>query len=76
MPYNKLMTLQNIDFNRKNLTIMGVKFPDAVSLDLAASAIASNMYEGFKPTPYTIALIRDYNSGAISLSELVKIIKK
>ena len=39
------MTLQNIDFNRKNLTIMGVKFPDAISLDLAASAIASNMYE-------------------------------
>ena len=55
---------------------MGVKFPDAVSLDLAASAIASNMYEGFKPTPHTITLIRDYNTGAISLSELVKIIKK
>lgn len=69
------MTLNNIDFDRKNLTIMGIKFPDALSLELTANAIASNMYEGFCPTPKLIELYRDYRIGKLSSTDLVKGIK-
>ena len=36
-----------ISIDRKNLTIMGVSFPDLATLDRTANAIGSNMYEGF-----------------------------
>lgn len=65
-----------IETDRKNLTIMGVKFEDLKTLESAANAIGSNMFEGFKPTPKGIEIIRDYVTGKISLSELVAFAKQ
>ena len=61
-----------IDIDRKKLTIMGVKFSDINTLESTANAIGSNMFEGFKPTPKGIEIIRDYVVGKITLSELIK----
>ena len=60
-----------IEIDRNNLTIMGVKFTDLRTLESTANAIGSNMFEGFKPTPKGIEIIRDYVIGKISLSQLV-----
>jgi len=62
---------KTIEIDRNNLTIMGVKFADLRTLESTANAIGSNMFEGFKPTPKGIEIIRDYVIGKISLSELV-----
>ena len=64
-----------IDIDRKNLTIMGVKFSDLKTLESTANAIGSNMFEGFKPTPKSVEIIRDYVIGKITLSELIKFAK-
>ncbi|MCH7414188.1 antitoxin VbhA family protein [Belliella sp. R4-6] len=61
-----------IEIDRNNLTIMGVKFSDLKTLESTANALGSNMFEGFKPTPKGVEIIRDYVSGKISLGELVK----
>lgn len=60
-----------IEIDRNNLTIMGIKFSDIKTLESTANALGSNMFEGFKPTPKGIVIIRDYVMGKISLSELV-----
>jgi hypothetical protein len=60
-----------IEVDRNNLTIMGVKFADLRTLESTANALGSNMFEGFKPTPKGIEIIRDYVTGKISLSQLV-----
>ena len=60
-----------IEIDRNNLTIMGIKFSDLNTLENTANALGSNMFEGFKPTPKGIEIIRDYVTGKISLSELV-----
>ena len=60
-----------IEIDRNNLTIMGVKFTDLRTLESTANAIGGNMFEGFKPTPKGIEIIRDYVTGKISLSQLV-----
>jgi putative transcriptional regulator len=60
-----------IEIDRTELTIMGVPFGDLLTLERTATALGSNMFEGFKPTPKGIMIIRDYVTGAISLSELV-----
>ena len=39
-----------IQIDKKNLTIMGVAFPDLATLNNTANAIGSNMFEGFEPT--------------------------
>ncbi|MFN7312493.1 MAG: antitoxin VbhA family protein [Bacteroidota bacterium] len=65
-----------IEIDRDNLTIMGVKFSDLNTLERTASAIGSNMFEGFKPTPKGVEIIRDYVTGKISLSELVVFAKQ
>jgi hypothetical protein len=62
-----------IEIDRTNLTIMGVEFPDLLTLESTAHAIGSNMFEGFKPTPKGIEIIRDYISGRVSLSELIRL---
>ena len=62
---------KTIDIDRTNLTIMGVKFADFKTLEGTANALGSNMFEGFKPTPKGIVIIRDYVMGKISLNELV-----
>ena len=64
-----------IDIDRNNLTIMGVKFSNLKILESTANAIGSNMFEGFKPTPKSIEIIRDYMIGKITLLELIKIAK-
>ena len=45
------MAYKPIEIDRQNLTIMGVRFPDLDTLNSAANAIGSNMFEGFEPTP-------------------------
>tara|TARA_R110001583_G_C5547499_1_gene399992 strand:- start:670 stop:891 length:222 start_codon:yes stop_codon:yes gene_type:complete len=64
-----------IDIDRNNLTIMGVKFSNLKTLESTANAIGSNMFEGFKPTPKSVEIIRDYVIGKITLSELIKFAK-
>lgn len=61
-----------IEIDRTNLTIMGVQFSDLNTLEGTANALGSNMFEGYKPTPKGIEIIRDYVMGKITLSELVK----
>jgi len=65
-----------IDIDRKKLTIMGVKFSDLKTLESTANAIGSNMFEGYKPTPKGIEIIRDYVIGKITLTELIKFAKE
>jgi putative transcriptional regulator len=64
-----------IPVDRENLTIMGVRFPDLDTLNSAACAIGSNMYEGFEPTESSIALIRDYITNKITFVQFVKTAK-
>lgn len=68
--------LHTIEIDRVNLTIMGVKFSDLKTLENTANALGSNMFEGFKPTPKGIEIIRDYVTGKILLNELVKLAKQ
>ena len=64
-----------IEIDRKNLTIMGVKFSNLKSLESTAYAIGSNMFEGFNPTPKGVEIIRDYINGKNTLSEFIKFAK-
>ena len=64
-----------IEIDRNNLTIMGVRFSNLKILESTANAIGSNMFEGFKPTPKGVEIIRDYVIGKITLSELIKLAK-
>ena len=66
---------KTIEINRNKLTILGVKFPDLRTFEITANAIGNNMFEGFEPTQKGIEIIRDYLSGKISLSELIKFAK-
>jgi len=65
-----------IEIDRKNLTIMGVRFSNLETLESTANAIGSNMFEGFEPTSKTIEIIRDYVIGKITLTELMKFAKE
>jgi len=60
-----------IQIDRKNLTIMGVSFPDLATLDSTANAIGSNMFEGFEPTEKLIRLYLDFKTGKIGNSQLL-----
>ena len=64
-----------IEIDRNNLTIMGVRFSNLKTLESTANGIGSNMFEGFKPTPKGVEIIRDYVIGKITLSELIKFAK-
>lgn len=55
-----------IDIDRKNLTIMGVKFSDINTLENTANAIGTNMFEGFEPTIELIQLYVNWKSGLVS----------
>ncbi len=57
---------KTIDIDRKNLTIMGVKFSDSKTLESTANAIGTNMFEGFEPTKELIQLYVDWKAGIIS----------
>ena len=67
--------LNTIEVDRRNLTIMGVKFSDLKTSESIESALGSYMFERFKPTKKGIEIIRDYVTGKIILSELVKFAK-
>ncbi len=58
--YNPLKT------DRENISIMGVKFPDLVSLEATTKAIGSNMHEGFEPSPALIQLYLEWKQGRIN----------
>jgi putative transcriptional regulator len=60
-----------LDINRENLTIMGVEFPDLKSLESAANAIGSNMFEGFEPTSELVQLYIDLKNKLISDSDFL-----
>jgi putative transcriptional regulator len=70
------MPYKPIEVDRKNLTIMGVPFPDLAALESAANAIGSNMFEGFEPTPKSIAIIRDYITEKITFADIIQIAKE
>ena len=72
----RLDMFNTIDIDRNKLTIMGVKFSDLKTLESTANAIGSNMFEGYKPTPKGIEIIRDYVVGKITLTEFIKIAKE
>lgn len=59
---------QAIEIDRKNLTIMGVKFSDLKTLESTANAIGTNMFEGFEPTKELIQIYVDWKTGLISES--------
>ncbi|MDR1832345.1 MAG: antitoxin VbhA family protein [Fusobacteriaceae bacterium] len=65
MPYTA------ITIDRNALTIMDVPFPDLETLENAAEAIGSNMFEGYHPTKRGIEIIRDYCLGKMSFEQLV-----
>ncbi len=67
---------KTIEIDRNKLTIMGVKFSNLKTLETTANAIGSNMFEGFEPTHKGVEIIRDYVTGKISLSELIKFAEK
>ena len=69
------MTYKPIEIDRKNLTLMGVCFPDLETLDNTANAIGSNMFEGFEPTKKSVEIIRDYVMGKVTILELAQIAK-
>ena len=70
------MAFTPIAVDRDAMTIMGVPFPDKGSLNRAANALGSNMYEGFEPTPGLVELYRDFVFGKIEPSKLVSLIKE
>jgi putative transcriptional regulator len=65
-----------IDIDRNNLTIMGVRFPDLATLDSAASAIGSNMFEGFEPTEKLIRLYLDYKTGKVKDAQFLAALRE
>ena len=70
MPYT------SIDINRRNLTIMGVQFPNLETLESAAEAIGSNMFEGFRPTRKGVEIIRDYCLDKLTFAELATLARE
>lgn len=62
---------KTIDIDRKNLTLMGVKFSDLKSLENTAKAIGTNMFEGFEPTKELVQLYLDWKTGTISDADLL-----
>jgi putative transcriptional regulator len=69
------MPYKPIPIDRDNLSIMGVQFPDLETLNSAADAIGTNMFEGYEPTPRGIAIIRDYLLDKITINDVIKLAK-
>ena len=63
---------KTIEIDRKNLTILGVKFSDIESLEITANAIGANMFEGFEPTKELIQLYIDWKTGIVSDTKLIE----
>jgi putative transcriptional regulator len=69
------MAYQPIDINYEDLTIMGVAFPDLETLESAANAIGSNMFDGFVPSQGLIQFYRDWRAGKISNNDFLSKLK-
>jgi putative transcriptional regulator len=65
------MPYKPIQIDRQNLTLMGVPFPDEQTLNSAANAIGSNMFEGFEPTPQIIQFYLDWKTGRVSETDFL-----
>ncbi len=65
-----------IQIDRENLTIMGVVFPDIETLDSAANALGSNMFEGFEPTKKIVQIYLDLKTGKITNGQLLTKLKE
>lgn len=63
-----------IEIDRVNLTLMGVKFDSLSELENTANAIGSNMFEGFVPTQETIQLYIDWKNSQITESDFLDLI--
>jgi hypothetical protein len=63
-----------IEIDRQELTIMGVKFSSLRELENTANAIGSNMFEGFVPTKEIIQLYKDWKNSQISESDFLNLI--
>ena len=70
------MSYSPIEIDRKNLTIMGINFKTVNNFEAAVNALGTVMFEGFDPTPRSIAIIRDYLSEKITLGQLVELTKE
>ena len=66
---------REIEVDRDNLSIMGVKFQNLAELEKTANAIGSNMFEGFEPSAKTIGIIRDFVQKKITINDLIAITK-
>ena len=63
-----------IEIDRQEITIMGVKFNSLRELENTANAIGSNMFEGFVPTKEIIQLYKDWKNSQISESDFLNLI--
>lgn len=68
---NRTKMYKTIELDRNNLTLMGVKFSDLKTLESAANAIGTNMFEGFEPTKELIQLYVDWKTGIISETDFL-----
>jgi len=68
---NRTNMYKTIEIDRNNLTLMGVKFSDLKTLESAANAIGTNMFEGFEPTKELIQLYVDWKTGIISETDFL-----
>ena len=66
------MSYTPISIDRETLTMMGVPFPSLEAWESAATAIGSNMFEGYEPTWRGIEIIRDYTTGKISFDAFIR----
>jgi len=62
---------REIDIDRENLTLMGVKFPTLYALESTANAIGSNMFEGFEPSTELVQLYVNWKTGSVSESSFL-----
>ena len=62
---------KSIDIDREKLTIMGVQFSDITSLESAANAIGTNMFEGFEPSRELLQLYVDWKAGKVSETDFL-----
>jgi putative transcriptional regulator len=63
---------KSIEIDRKNLTLMGVKFTNLTELENTANAIGTNMFEGFEPSKELVQLYHDWKTELVSESDFLK----
>jgi len=66
-----ILMYREIEVDKENLTLMGVRFSSIEELDMTANAIGSNMFEGFEPTGELVQLYVDWKLGNVSESNFL-----